>query len=207
MTTIVKSIGVVFALTGLSLWTWFLPRKTEGDRWLRLKNKNPNPPGPPEDSLKDPVTGLYNRKHLLQRLQEEMARRDRTNEKMAVILWDIDGFIDFNNAFGQNEGDRLLKKVGETVRRSLRVYDEAFRSGADEFCAILLPAEGGSAQEVTRRVRHVVEKELFKNDPEYNDCSFSISSGIAFYPSEQKLPEALLHEAGQALYQSRLTRL
>src|SRR5687768_7924679 len=56
-----------------------------------------------ENALKDEVTGLYNRRHLLQRLEENMARCNRENLRMAVILWDVDGFVEFNNSFGQSE--------------------------------------------------------------------------------------------------------
>src|SRR5258708_1510250 len=95
-----------------------------------IKGQTPVESGAPETSLKDAVTGLYNRKHLLQRLQANIARCDRSKEKMALILWDIDGFVDFNNTFGQQEGDRFLTKVADTVTRCLRPYDEAFRTGA-----------------------------------------------------------------------------
>src|SRR5688572_21391817 len=60
-----------------------------------------------EVSLRDDVTGLYNRRQLLQRLEENLARCHRNDERMAVVLWDIDGFVDFNNTFGQAEGDKL----------------------------------------------------------------------------------------------------
>ncbi len=163
--------------------------------------------GPPETSLRDPVTGLYNRKHLLRRLQDTLAKCDRKNENRALILGDIDGFIDFNNRFSQREGDRFLKKVADTVRRSLRVYDEAFRSGPDEFCAILAPGDERIAADVTERVSQAVEKNLFEDDPEYSDQKFSISSGIVFYPQDAVMPEALLHAAGQALYKSRVSRV
>ena len=58
-----------------------------------------------EQSLRDEVTQLYNKKHLLQRLKETMARCDRSKEKFSVILWDIDGFVKFNNQYGQRHGD------------------------------------------------------------------------------------------------------
>jgi diguanylate cyclase (GGDEF)-like protein len=158
-----------------------------------------------EASLKDDITGLYNRRQLIQRMEENMARCNRNNERMAVILWDIDGFVDFNNSFGQAEGDRLLKKVAETVRKTLRVYDEAFRCGPDEFCAILIPGDEVVAAEVDRRVTAIVSKELFEDDPVYAGRKFSLSAGIVFYPGETHVADALLHEAGQALFRARNT--
>lgn len=156
-----------------------------------------------ELALKDRVTGLYNRKHLLQRLSAGIARSSRSREKMAVILWDIDGFIHFNNQFGQDAGDKFLLKVAEIITGSMRGYDEAFRVGPDEFCALLLPADETVAQEVTRRVRESVSKGLFEGNAEYAGQKFSISSGSVFYAGEASNPEAILHAAGQDLYRNR----
>ncbi len=160
-----------------------------------------------ENSLKDPITQIYNKKHLMQRLQECMARSDRDKKNMALVTWDIDGFISFNDEFGQKEGDRLLRQVAASIKKTLRVYDEIFRSGPDEFCAILSPADDGIAAEVTRRVRELVSKELFEKDAEYAQRDFSLTSGFVFYPSENQSPEALLHAANQALYKSRLAHV
>lgn len=181
--------------------------------WSRLLKSDASSPapsrvvstdGPIDDSLRDPVTGLYNRRHLFHRLAAHIARCERSRERMAVITWDIDGFIDFNNRFGQEEGNRFLKKVADVVRGSLRSYDEAFRSGGDDFCAILIPGDEATAQEVTARVRQAVSQGLFQGKAEYADRQFSISSGVAFYPGQSVVPEALLHEAGQDLYRNRI---
>lgn len=159
---------------------------------------------PRESTLRDPVTGLYSRRHLLQRLEENMARCNRNNERMAVILWDIDGFVDFNNTFSQSEGDKLLRKVADTIRKTLRVYDEAFRCGPDEFCAIVIPGDESVAAEVDRRVTAIVGRDLFENDPVYAGRRFTLSAGIVYYPGDTHVAEALLHAAGQALYRARL---
>lgn len=162
---------------------------------------------PSENSLKDSVTQLYNKKHLVGRLEENMARCKRTKERMAVILWDIDGFVSFNNQFGQDEGDRLLRKVTEVIRRSVRTYDEIFRSGPDEFCAILIPAVDDIATEVTKRVGEAIAHDLFEPGTEYAHRHFSISSGLVFYSEGDQVPEALLHAAGQMLYTSRKEKM
>ncbi len=159
-----------------------------------------------ENALRDEVTGLYNRRQLLQRLEENMARCKRENLRMALILWDVDGFIDFNNSFGQGEGDKLLKKLADMIKKAVRVYDEAFRSGPDEFCAILIPGDESMAAEVDRRVTQFVSKELFENDAAYAERKFSLSAGMVFFPGDYELPEAMLHAVGQALYHNRKQR-
>jgi diguanylate cyclase (GGDEF)-like protein len=160
---------------------------------------------PPQESLRDQVTQLYNRRHLLRRLQEMMAKSDRQKERMALVIWDIEGFGQFNNEFGQGEGDEFLRRVAATIRQALRVYDEAFRSGADEFCAILAPADEKIAGDVMTRVRRIVSTSLFEAGTPYGTHKFAIWSAAVFFPSEEKLPEALLHAAEQALYQSQIS--
>jgi diguanylate cyclase (GGDEF)-like protein len=159
-----------------------------------------------ENALRDEVTGLYNRRHLIQRVEENMARCKRENMRLALVLWDVDGFVNFNNSFGQSEGDQLLKKVADVIKKAVRVYDEAFRSGPDEFCAILIPGDESVAAEVDRRVTQFVSKELFEGNTAYAERRFSLSAGIVFYPGEHNVPEALLHAARQALYRSRMQR-
>jgi diguanylate cyclase (GGDEF)-like protein len=162
-----------------------------------------------EDSLKDGVTQLYNKTHLMQRLQDHIGRADRDKKTFSLVLWDIEGFSSFNNEFGQKEGDRLLRRVAVNMRKAVRGYDEIFRCGPDEFCAILLPADPEIAKQVTARVSQLVSKELFE-EGEYAPRKFSLPAGMVFYPEEapspasDRSPDALLHAVNQALYKARL---
>lgn len=206
-------IGIFSFLLLLSLAVIIFYRRQYSQNFERRSSKPPGPdlveekPSPPSAaSLHDPITGLYNRKHLLRRLQEMMARCDRNQERMALILWDIDGFIDFNNRYGKEAGDQFLKKVADTIRNAIRDYDEAFRSGSDEFCAVLIQANEKITAEVSGRVAQVVAESLFEGSSEYANQTFSISSGAVYYPGEHRFPEALLYAAGQELFTARLTR-
>ncbi|MFN0117793.1 MAG: GGDEF domain-containing protein [Elusimicrobiota bacterium] len=155
---------------------------------------------PVADPFRDSVTGLYSLELLRQRIKEVMAKSNRSHEKWALILWDIDGFISFNNKFGRSSGDLLLKKVGESIRASLREYDEAFRGETDEFYAIVQPSSPESAQQIISRVSDTVSRNLFDKNTEYADHSFSLSAGVVFYPGENSIPEALIHAAHQDMY-------
>jgi len=157
----------------------------------------------PEGMLKDPVTKLYSRMHLLQRLQETMARSERDKKSLAVVLWDVDGFSAFNNEYGKKEGDRLLQQVAAGIKKTVRVYDEVFRSGPDEFCAILFPGDKEVAEQVTKRVSQLVSKELFDGETEYAKQKFSMPAGSVFYPSEYQTVDSLLFAAKQALYKTK----
>ena len=211
MLTIVFATVFLLLLSAFGLVLFLLLKKKPGI----LSNEPPAPSAfatasadkpvfaAPDASLRDPVTALYNHKHLIRRLQEMTARADRENKKLAVILWDIDGFVQFNNEFGQKNGDMFLWKVGDAIRKTLRVYDEAFRSGPDEFCAILSPSDEGIAKEVAERVKGVVSNELFEGDAEYRGRKFSLSYGCVLYPGYYKLPEAILFAAQQELFKSQ----
>lgn len=158
-----------------------------------------------EAALHDSVTGVYNRVQLMRRLQELMARADRDKNTIALVLWDLDGFVEFNNEHGAKDGDRLLRQVAGAIKKAVRVYDEVFRAGSDEFSAILSPADAEIARDVTQRVAELVSKALFEGDAEYAGKSFSITSGFVFYPNQtERSAEALLHAANQALYKSRM---
>ncbi len=203
----ISVLCVTSFVAGYCVFSWLDLFKAKKIARLESSPIEPTSVLPSETSLKDPVTQLYNRKHLLSRLDENMSRCNRTKERMAVIVWDLDGFVGFNNQFGQDEGDRLLRKVTEVIHRCVRTYDEIFRSGPDEFCAILIPANDQIAAEVTERVGDAISHDLFDAGTEYAARHFSISSGLVFYPGSEQVPEALLHAAGQALYQSRKAKM
>ncbi|MCB4757542.1 MAG: GGDEF domain-containing protein [Elusimicrobia bacterium] len=169
------------------------------------RSVDPKVPPIPDYSIRDSVTGLYNDRHLMTRLRQYMARCNRENIQMALVIWDIDGFEKFNNQFGQEVGNRLLQAVGSTIKKSLRLYDEAFRAGRDEFCAVLIPADEDVAQDVAGRVGDVVSKSFFEGEAEYAHHRFSLASAHVFYSGAAgQSPEALLHEAYQALYRAQL---
>ena len=192
---VVSSIVIGFVL---ATFVWPLIRKNKRKTFNSVVSTESISPS--ENSLRDAITGLYNKNHLSQRLREMIAKADRGQDKLALILWDIDGFVSFNNQFGKKAGDKFLQAVALIIRKTLRAYDEAFRAGPDEFCAILTPCDQQIADEVMQRVSEAVSKTLFENEGEYSGRQFSISSGLVFYPGEQNVPEGLLHAAREDLY-------
>ncbi len=148
----------------------------------------------------DPLTGLHNRRYLMDRLVQEMQRADRHNEPLAFAMIDLDGFKPINDQFGHVIGDKVLRAVGTAVARSVRVSDIAARYGGDEFAIILpqTPAEG--AMRVVERVLRAVSELTLQGEGD-TTCKVTASIGLAYYPAEDiESPEDLVHSADGALY-------
>jgi diguanylate cyclase (GGDEF)-like protein len=156
-----------------------------------------------ELSTCDALTGLYNRRFLNQRLDEEFSRSERQNLKFSLMLLDLDHFKNYNDLCGHLIGDKALKKVALLLRRSARDMDIVSRFGGEEFCIILPESTAESAHLVAERMRVAVEKEPFIKEEELPLGRFSISIGIASFPEHGKEPESLLNAADLALYKAK----
>ena len=150
--------------------------------------------------VSDPLTGLHNRRYLMDRLTQEMQRAGRQGEPLAFAMLDLDGFKPINDQLGHIVGDKVLRAVGNTLARCVRVSDIAARYGGDEFGIILpnTPPEG--AMRVCERILRGVS-ELKLEDANGNVAKITASLGLAYYPGEDiETPEDLVHSADGALY-------
>lgn len=150
--------------------------------------------------VSDPLTGLNNRRFLMDRLAQEMQRADRHREPLAFAMLDLDQFKPINDQFGHVVGDKVLREVGNAISRCVRVSDVASRYGGDEFAIILpqTPAEG-ALRVCERMLRAVAELEL--HDPTGTLVKVTASLGLACYPAEDlETPEDLVRSADDALY-------
>src|SRR3954451_21514443 len=148
----------------------------------------------------DPLTGLHNRRYLMDRLVQEMQRADRHGEPLAFAMIDLDGFKPINDQFGHVLGDKVLKAVGAAIAKSVRASDIASRYGGDEFALILpqTPAEG--AMRVCERLLRNIS-EVMLQDETGKTFRVTASLGLAYYPAEDvETPEDLVHSADGALY-------
>ena len=145
----------------------------------------------------DALTGLYNRRHLDENLPNEAIRASRQHYDLYLLLIDIDNFKVYNDKYGHQQGDRLLKELAQIISRSIREnVDSGYRYGGDEFAATILHANPKQALMVAERLR-----------AEYNAKNLvptSLSIGIAKLKNslitlEENL-DALIREADQALY-------
>ena len=156
-----------------------------------------------QQSIRDPLTGLFNRRYLDASLGREVARALRTGMPLGVIMLDVDHFKRFNDIHGHAAGDAVLKALGERLRVSIRQEDIACRYGGEEF-TIIMP--GAKREDVIKRaesVRHLVETEV---PPEFGGKPlppYTISLGVAAWPENEGSASALLASADAALYQAK----
>lgn len=156
-------------------------------------------------AVTDPLTGLYNRRYFVERLEEQLRRAHRYGGRAAVIMIDCDHLKTINDRHGHLAGDRALLAVADVMRIMLRDTDVLARLGGDEFAALLLEAEPDSARGITHRLReHVAALSLVAEDG--GEIRLSVSTGIAFYPEDGTDVKGLLRGADRGLYRLKRDR-
>jgi diguanylate cyclase (GGDEF)-like protein/PAS domain S-box-containing protein len=150
----------------------------------------------------DALTGLPNRVLFTDRLKLAIAQAHRKQNKLAVMLLDLDHFKDINDTLGHSVGDQLLSSVGKRLTGLLRKEDTVSRMGGDEFF-LLLPEinELQDAATIAQKVLHAFQKESFVLDD--HDVDITTSIGVAIYPDDGEVVKALFRNADIALYQAK----
>jgi diguanylate cyclase (GGDEF)-like protein len=143
-------------------------------------------------ALRDPLTGLANRRALDERLGYEIARHTRHGESFAVLALDLDGFKAVNDRFGHDAGDEILRDAAAALVEVVRAQDTVVRLGGDEFC-VLAPQTGqASGEHLTGRVRDAL------TGVTAGLSGLGASMGIAVFPADGTTPDALLAAADLA---------
>ncbi len=148
-------------------------------------------------SVTDALTGLYNRRHLMGTLANEVQRSRRLRRTFSVLMADVDHFKAYNDKGGHLAGDAALVKVAEILRKATRGVDSVARYGGEEFLVMLLEAPLATAAIVGERVRARVASEPFEGG------KVTVSIGIAEYPSHGDTPEELIASADAAMYKAK----
>jgi len=152
-------------------------------------------------AITDGLTKLYNSRHFYSQLEQEMDRSNRYHHPLSLLLLDIDDFKVFNDTYGHLEGDKVLVKIGTTIRECLRTIDSAYRYGGEEF-TILLPETGGSeAIKVSERIRVSISECVFHPLPD-TPVSVTVSTGVTQYALGESAA-SFVKRADNAMYGSK----
>jgi diguanylate cyclase (GGDEF)-like protein/PAS domain S-box-containing protein len=155
-----------------------------------------------DQSIRDPLTGLFNRRFMEESLDREMQRAVRKNHQVSVLFIDLDHFKRFNDTFGHDAGDLVLRSVADLFRKLFRVDDVICRYGGEEF-GIILPES--SAENAAIRA-NALREEIKKLAIQYKNHALgriTLSIGVACFPEHGQTSEELLKAADQCLYESK----
>jgi diguanylate cyclase (GGDEF)-like protein len=160
---------------------------------LKLKESLKN------QSICDPLTGLFNRRYMEESLEREFSRANRSKTTVAIIMMDIDHFKRFNDTFGHQAGDTLLRSLGDLLKRNTRGQDIACRYGGEEFAIVLSDSNLAGALQRAGILRQQV-KQLSVEYAGQLLGAVSVSIGVALFPDHGTTMGDVLRASDQALY-------
>jgi diguanylate cyclase (GGDEF)-like protein len=153
-----------------------------------------------EMAVRDDLTGLFNRRHLMNLLDYEKKRTDRVGRLFCLAMLDIDHFKNVNDTLGHQAGDQVLQIVARVIGGSLRTTDFCGRFGGEEFMLVLVETTGTGAGELAERLRRLVEGTTF---PDLNPgLKLTVSIGITVYRLNEDISRTI-SRADEALYQAK----
>lgn len=152
-------------------------------------------------AVTDGLTGLYNRRHFLERLSLEFNRLSRHSSSLSLLLLDIDHFKKINDTYGHPAGDDVLKGVAGIIREAIRNIDIPARYGGEEFAVLLPDTNKEGAMRMAERLRSSIGKRRFSF--EGKEIPVTASIGIATSPSDARTKEELIGKADEALYRAK----
>jgi two-component system cell cycle response regulator len=157
-----------------------------------------------ESAHRDGLTGVFNRKHVEERLDSELAYADRHVKALSIVMVDLDHFKKVNDEHGHQAGDETLRVVGGVLLRGSRVEDIVGRYGGEEFVVIVRDTQGAAAVVVAERLRSAIAQARVEHGGKI--LSVTASAGVASLSccGEQKTRDALIRIADERLYKAKL---
>ncbi len=152
-------------------------------------------------AITDDLTKLFNARHFYKRLPIEIDRANRYEHALTLLMLDIDFFKAYNDNYGHLEGNAVLMRLGQTIRKRLRGPDSAYRYGGEEFTVILPETDGASAQNVASRLSAAVAAEIF-HPAKDTTVGITVSIGIAQYRPQESM-DTFIKRADMAMYASK----
>ena len=150
----------------------------------------------------DPLTGLYNRRHMMEILNQQIQRYHRNQTPFSIFMADLDHFKQINDTYGHQAGDAILAEVGKIFHNIVRSIDAAGRYGGEEFIIALEDTGEKEAHQTAERIRKTIEDTeiIFEN----RTIHFTTSIGIATFSSSNETRDSLIDKADKALYQAKM---
>jgi len=154
-----------------------------------------------EQAIRDPLTNLFNRRYLEETLERELARAEREEYPLCIVMMDIDHFKDVNDTYGHEAGDIVLRTLAETITAGSRHGDFACRYGGEELVLVMPNINIETAMDRADELHQTINR-LYIPYGRFN-LSITISVGVACYPDHGNTKEELLRAADQALYAAK----
>lgn len=156
-----------------------------------------------ELSMIDQLTGLYNRRFMLEQLHRQVRRAHSAGQTLSVVALDIDHFKQVNDRFGHAAGDRILQELSSRLRVNIRPSDVACRPGGEEFIVIMPATDPAQASRGAERLRRAIGDSPFYASDSEPELTITVSVGVATRLDLEMTPEELLNRADEALYRAK----
>jgi diguanylate cyclase (GGDEF)-like protein len=153
-------------------------------------------------SITDALTRLYNRRHFLSLAQKEVERAIRNKVPFSILLIDVDRFKQYNDTFGHDEGDKVLRALGDEIRKNFRTMDTGFRYGGEEFLVLLPETTAEAAIIPAERLRKRFSAIPFLLHPDEEPRKATISIGVAEFRPGISIDD-LVRSADRAMYAAK----
>jgi diguanylate cyclase (GGDEF)-like protein/PAS domain S-box-containing protein len=154
-----------------------------------------------EQAIRDSLTGLYNRRFLDETLARELSRAERDKYSVSVVMLDLDHFKMFNDTYGHDVGDMMLKQLGKLLSSQVRAGDIACRFGGEEFVVVMPKASLSVAKQRANDWRMKFESQILIHEGEV--LSATLSAGVAVYPLHGNTSDEIIRKADQAMYAAK----
>ena len=154
-------------------------------------------------SVTDPLTALYNRRYLMERLENEVNRCNRYGRSLSLIMADIDHFKKYNDTYGHQEGDRVLRIVADQFRGLVRKPDFVARYGGEEFTVVMPETDCKKALHLAERMRDAIRTLSIPGDDRQPERNITASFGIAELPVHATDAASLIGEADRTLFRAK----
>lgn len=152
---------------------------------------------------KDGLTGVYNHRYFQDALKTQIEISNRTKKPISMIFIDIDYFKHYNDLYGHQKGDEVLKKIGELLSENVRSEDVVARYGGEEFAIILPNTKEDEAIKIANNIRSIIESTKFYGEENQPKGILTVSMGVSVYPDKSKSDIELIKSSDDALYRAK----